>query len=771
MSLEFGDVVKVVICISFTLTCQLSYSQSARSKADGNWANTATWDCSCIPNSTYDVEINHTVTINASAGNRSAHTVKIEPQSTAAAILNISGGVTFNAESVSIYGINNGAAELNVSGTGTTINLTELELERDQTSDARVRFRLTNTSVANISASMYVRYMDGSDNTESHNEVSIGSAAGDAAILRAGAIRMHMESNSNGNNSLLVANSSIVEVAGDFVIENSSSSASGVQALILNDNAQVSIDGQLMLLYNDVTPQVNDQNTVSLNSSSNSGSAKLTIGSLRMQTLNSTSTINNYFKLFSNSSLTINGDIGLEASHPTAASVDNRVEVNGNATVEIKGEIINPLQGSFEFLGTSTILFTGADYQNLPRLKINTSFINLTINNSSGLPLPLCFNSALSGNLTLVNGVIASTASAIFSFNDGATTTPGNDSSYISGPVKKQGGTINNGIILPLGSGSRWAPIAFTNISGATASTSLIVEFFNSTYSNVTTDGTFAEINSSEYWKIDAIGPVPVADVRFFWKNACSSSIYDVSTGADQTLFLGKFDSDTNRWNYFTTTTIDSGSLDCEDGGTLDGSLTQDELSCTGLFTFAYKVATALPVQLETFFVKDNGEGAASVSWITSFEDNNYYFLLQKSADGITFQTIDSVAARGDRVSRTTYKSVDSNPFYGHNYYRLKQVDIDGDYVISNVIHYLGVNEIDFEFFPNPVNIGNKIFLKCPLDEARISIFDPHGRLASTFTIRERGIVSFPFQFHSYGCHVLQVSSIQGIKNYKIIVR
>jgi hypothetical protein len=60
--------------------------------------------------------------------------------------------------------------------------------------------------------------------------------------------------------------------------------------------------------------------------------------------------------------------------------------------------------------------------------------------------------------------------------------------------------------------------------------------------------------------------------------------------------------------------------------------------------------------------------------------------LLNEVADGVHFEAIGSVKGAGNTTVRQDYQWLDKSPLSGWNYYRLKQVDFDGDIEYTNTV-------------------------------------------------------------------------------------
>lgn len=117
----------------------------------------------------------------------------------------------------------------------------------------------------------------------------------------------------------------------------------------------------------------------------------------------------------------------------------------------------------------------------------------------------------------------------------------------------------------------------------------------------------------------------------------------------------------------------------------------------------AYEINTALPVEL-LYFNGENQNRKNYLYWATASELNNDYFLLQRSPDAVNWSTIETVKGQGTTDLTTYYGEVDPIPF-DVTYYRLIQVDFDGEREFSSIIVINQLNEdLISEPYPNPSN-------------------------------------------------------------------
>jgi hypothetical protein len=188
--------------------------------------------------------------------------------------------------------------------------------------------------------------------------------------------------------------------------------------------------------------------------------------------------------------------------------------------------------------------------------------------------------------------------------------------------------------------------------------------------------------------------------------------------------------------NYLSITKVDQ---DCSTGplpvtGALvpqtgNGAIGADyyiDINVTGLSNFYIRGgSSALPVGI-TSFKGERKLNEIRLAWATATEADNKGFELQRSADGRSFSSIAFIASKGLRGSSNTqlqYDYTDVRPLKGSNYYRLKQVDHDGNISYSSVVSVKSAGTAGIIFtdvYPNPVK--DRVIIK--LASARINKVD-----------------------------------------------
>ncbi len=83
------------------------------------------------------------------------------------------------------------------------------------------------------------------------------------------------------------------------------------------------------------------------------------------------------------------------------------------------------------------------------------------------------------------------------------------------------------------------------------------------------------------------------------------------------------------------------------------------------------------------------------LTWATSQETNNKAFLIQKSTDGVNYQTIGKVKGTGTSEGKA-YRFLDIAAAEGVTHYRLEQVDFDGTKNLSKTIQISKITSNNF---------------------------------------------------------------------------
>lgn len=152
----------------------------------------------------------------------------------------------------------------------------------------------------------------------------------------------------------------------------------------------------------------------------------------------------------------------------------------------------------------------------------------------------------------------------------------------------------------------------------------------------------------------------------------------------------------------------------------------------------------ALPVDLLTFTANSTSTPCENiVFWTTANEYDLKEFIVERSTDGTTYQTIGRVMPATDNNNEHAYSLHDGDVNSGVTYfYRLRMVDNDGSYKLSKVVRTAVScgKAIDYVMvYPNPTNTGTAVTVQLndlPNGSYNIRLLDPQGRMLKMQTLK-----------------------------------
>lgn len=125
-----------------------------------------------------------------------------------------------------------------------------------------------------------------------------------------------------------------------------------------------------------------------------------------------------------------------------------------------------------------------------------------------------------------------------------------------------------------------------------------------------------------------------------------------------------------------------------------------NQAGCNSVQDIDIACAALLPVELISFEARSAGAGTV-LNWVTESEKNNDYFGVEHSINGLDFRELARVDGHGTTFEKQYYEFIHDQPAAGANYYRLKQVDYNGQAEYTHIIR-VSLKGTDLTVFPNP---------------------------------------------------------------------
>jgi hypothetical protein len=420
--------------------------------------------------------------------------------------------------------------------------------------------------------------------------------------------------------------------------------------------------------------------------------------------------------------------------------------------------------------GNSLITFNGTGGQQL-WCSGGESFYNLTIHNTAS-GITLNNQLVLTNVLTLIDGLIHTSNTNILELTATASCPSGGSiASFVNGPMRKTGSTD---FIFPVGTNSpgvdHYRTIAISNLSSSETFTAQFYRAQAILLGPIVAPAApmLHRVSWCEYWSLARAGAA-TANITLSWnlQSPCNAAPYVTSTSGlviarntGMPLVNGSGNWNTYGVNSFTGNNS-TGTVTWNNVNSFNlSSPTPFAIGTTDLFE------SPLPSKILTFDVKKYQQ-QSHAAWSVSYNEDNRYYILERSSDGLIFSPIDTQLT--SRINGTAfYKVVDSNPYPDKNFYRLRIIQKDGSvhYSPTRIVEFPSKNKI--QIFPNPAT--NRLLVKCfnPERIKTIDIMKLNGQLMMRLhqhqTIKDVNVETLP-----PGTYIIKLYGIDGIQIEKFI--
>ena len=168
--------------------------------------------------------------------------------------------------------------------------------------------------------------------------------------------------------------------------------------------------------------------------------------------------------------------------------------------------------------------------------------------------------------------------------------------------------------------------------------------------------------------------------------------------------------------------------------------------------------APILPVELISFNIIIKENNTVNLIWSTATEVNNLGFEIQRKIKNSEWIPIVFKPGKGTTTEKQIYSYTDVCDFLNNEkiLYRLKQIDLNGDFVFSEIKEVvLTYNNIPNENlvsqnFPNPFNPSTQIKYNLPKEGfVMINIYDVLGNEVATLVNEEKTAGSYEIEFNA----------------------
>lgn len=170
-----------------------------------------------------------------------------------------------------------------------------------------------------------------------------------------------------------------------------------------------------------------------------------------------------------------------------------------------------------------------------------------------------------------------------------------------------------------------------------------------------------------------------------------------------------------------------------------------------------------LPVEWLDFQAKlVNDNRHTRCTWQTATELNNDYFTVERSVDGLIWESLGHVQGAGTTHDPQAYEWLDRHPYEGVSYYRIAQTDYNGAVDYSVIRSVERKKETQFAVYPNP---GNQHFILTGYAMGDLLVFDALGRRVP-FSLTMSGELTL--HGAASGTYILELRKEYGVESERI---
>ena len=180
-------------------------------------------------------------------------------------------------------------------------------------------------------------------------------------------------------------------------------------------------------------------------------------------------------------------------------------------------------------------------------------------------------------------------------------------------------------------------------------------------------------------------------------------------------------------------------------------------------------ICDVLPVSLISFTAIGKSISVL-LQWTTAQEINTSSFEVYRSADGINYTRITTVTAHGKQGSETNYSYEDMQPRAGKNFYKLRSIDKDGKYVLSE-IRMVDFSKLIVKIYPNPVKDWLTVESNSVENNRQINIYSADGKLVfkQSFSAQASLTEKIDIRKLKAGTYILQMTTADSKTQYLFI--
>lgn len=184
-------------------------------------------------------------------------------------------------------------------------------------------------------------------------------------------------------------------------------------------------------------------------------------------------------------------------------------------------------------------------------------------------------------------------------------------------------------------------------------------------------------------------------------------------------------------------------------------------------FIFSDDLGNVLPVEYTELY-SNSVDGGVELHWTTATEISNDYYVIERLSEEGKWNSIGEIDGNGDSSELNSYFFLDKSPSYGVNFYRLVQVDYNGDRHVSEIVSES--LHVDYQLNVDAFQKGGELHFLSNSEIREISISDLAGRDVHRYFTNQRAF-SIALWRREKSIYLVIVKSINGVWRQKILIQ
>lgn len=169
--------------------------------------------------------------------------------------------------------------------------------------------------------------------------------------------------------------------------------------------------------------------------------------------------------------------------------------------------------------------------------------------------------------------------------------------------------------------------------------------------------------------------------------------------------------------------------------------------------------AGVLAASLKKFNATLLNSSEVEINWTSLTEEHSLEYIVERSTDSKKWSSTITIPSRGNSNSEINYTTIDKSPASGINFYRLKEVDIKGNFQYSAVVKITNKTSERLIVFPNPAHHTANMYSSIAFNTNQsVQLFSMTGSLLKSIQLKAGNNIQLPVEDLKAGVYLIRLT-------------